>query len=198
VALGGGLFTLSLTDASCHPVTSYQPSGQNIIGPGFVEQNGSDSMYACTGSGVAGGPLVRIALPTYSVQVVGDYTSGIPGQMCKLTGTGDGRLFGLFHNFANGGSTLALAEINTTSGATPNPVDMSSIVSAKTFESPVVFWGGDFWFFITTGPPDLPPTSKVIRYRYSTDRSLVVVIADTGFYTSGAAVSTCAPLVATQ
>jgi hypothetical protein len=134
-----------------------------------------------------GGGLATIGIPSLAMSLVGDYTDGLAGQTCALTGTGDGRLFGWF---GGGGSSdpSVIAEIDKTTGATPSSTPINGVATGGDFAWS--FWGGDFWFYSANGA-----SSSVTRFRYSTDQSVSVVVADTGMLIVGAGVSTCAPVV---
>jgi len=186
----GSLFTVDTKTAHC-TATSYALGqlGRRIRGMGFsTDTSGgtNETLYTCTANDQAmtGGGLARISLPGYKLSLVGDYTAGLGGAECELTGTGDARLFGFFAVV----SPTKLAEIDKGSGATPSPITLTSVPSSLAYA--FSFWGGDFWFYTSNGLGN----SKVTRYKYATDKSYSVVVADTGMTIVGAGVSTCAPL----
>lgn len=186
----GSLFTVDTTNAHCKP-TSYQLGqlGRRIRGMGFsTDTSGgtAETLYTCTANDqlMTGGGLAKIALPSYQLSLVGDYTNGLGGVECELTGTGDARLFGFF-------ATLAppkLAEITKSTGGTPSPITLGSVQTSLAYA--FSFWGGDFWFYTSSGLGN----SKVTRYKYATDKSFTDVVMDTGMTIVGAGVSTCAPV----
>jgi hypothetical protein len=185
----GSLFVVNTQNAACSS-TSYQlgQQGRRIRGMGFSsDTNGgtSETLYTCTANDMlgTGGGLAKISLPGYQLSLVGDYTNGLGGNECELTGTGDARLFGFYATL----SPPKLAEINKASAATPNPITLNiQMTLAYAFS----FWGGDFWFYTA---PNLQ-NSQITRYKYATDKSFSVVVPNTGMTIVGAGVSTCAPV----
>lgn len=185
----GSLFVVNTQNASCAS-TSYQLNQFNrrIRGMGFSsDTNGgtSETLYTCTANDatLTGGGLAKISLPGYKLSLVGDYTNGLGGNECELTGTGDARLFGFYAML----SPPKLAEIDKGSAGTPNPITLNIQASSSYAFS---FWGGDFWFYTAPGLGN----SQITRYKYATDKSFSVVVPNTGMTIVGAGVSTCAPV----
>jgi hypothetical protein len=145
-----------------------------------------------------GGGLARIAVPSLTLSLVGDFTGTVAGYPAALAGTGDGRLFALFNDVAvpdgDGGFRGAeyIAQIDKNTGATPDLVEIDT--SAVRVAGPFAFsfWGGDFWFYTSTG---MTEPSTVTRFRYATDRGYEVVVQSAPMTIIGAGVSTCAPAV---
>lgn len=187
----GALFTVNTQNAHCS-ATSYQTGqkGHTIRGMGFSSDTSggaAETLYTCTGDGLGGGTgLAKIGLPSYALSTIGDYSSGLGGNECELTGTGDARLFGFFAIT----NPPKLAEITKTSAATPSPVTLTNVPSSTAYA--FSFWGGDFWFYTSNGFTK----SAITRYRYSTNKSYTVVVPNAGMVIVGAGVSTCAPLIA--
>lgn len=186
----GTLWKVSTVDASCQ-ATSYQLGQFNrrIRGMGFssdTAQGTTETLYTCTANDATfgGGGLAKIDLPSYKLTPIGDYTSGLGGKECELTGTGAAQLFGFFATI----SPPKLAEIDKTSGATPTPITLTGVNTTLSYA--FSFWGGDFWFYTQGNGAG----STVTHYKYATDKTYATAIADTGFTIVGAGVSTCAPL----
>jgi len=186
----GTLWQVSTTNAACAP-TGYQTEqfDRRIRGMGFssdTPQGTSETLYTCTANDqtFTGGGLATISVPGFQLTPVGDYTSGLAGEECELTGTGNADLFGFFAT----DSPPKLAQITKTSGATPSPITLTGVDTTLSYA--FSFWGGDFWFY-TQGDG---VGSTVTHYKYATDKSFVTAIDDTGFTIVGAGVSTCAPL----
>ena len=204
--MDGNLFQVDTATAHC-AATGYtlEQSQRKIFDLSFSRTSAtSETLFTSTtccwsNGGVTvtnqgGGGLATLAVPSLKLALVGDYTGALAGYPAALAGTGDGRLFGMFPNVnqADGGAAPMLAQIDETTGATSAPIVLSSAVqsgSAFAFS----FWGGDFWFYAGKSGGQ---SSTVTRFRYSTDKSYSMVIADTGMTIIGAGVSTCAPLVA--
>lgn len=110
----------------------------------------------------------------------------------ELTGTSDGRLFGLYTP-DDLSKPMTLVSIDKTNAEVKKIVDIAGTENrAAQWAYAFSFWGGDFWIYFS-GSPAQP--SKVIRYKAATDKTQTVVVPDVGFRISGAGVSTCAPLV---
>ena len=186
----GTLWKVSTADASC-TATSYQLGQFNrrIRGMGFASdtaQSTAETLYTCTAddANFTGGGLAKIALPTYQLTLVGDFTNGLKGDECELTGTGNAQLFGFFATV----SPPKLAEIDKTNAATASPITLSGVNTTLSYA--FSFWGGDFWFYTQGNGVG----STVTHYKYATDKTYATAIADTGFTIVGAGVSTCAPV----
>ncbi|HEY1959342.1 MAG TPA: hypothetical protein VGH28_27205 [Polyangiaceae bacterium] len=186
----GTLWKVSTTDASCQP-TSYQldQSNRRIRGMGFssdVVQGTAETLYTCTAddSSGNGGGLAKIALPSFQLTPIGDYSNGLGGNECELTGTGNAQLFGFFATL----SPPKLAEIDKASAATPSPITLTGVDTTLAYA--FSFWGGDFWFYTQGNGIG----STVTHYAYATTKTFSTAIADTGFTIVGAGVSTCAPV----
>jgi hypothetical protein len=205
------LAKVSLADASCQqPIDVPVPStfsDSYFRGLAFSAETVNDAtetLYSVTGSmlGLAEyfepGSLSKIDLTAAQATPIGSFTNGLEAYRPSLTGTGDGRLFGLFGAGAitqiNNSMTLVkavVAEINKQTGATATPIEVPA-TPGFTLGTALAFWGGDMWLF----PADnTTHHSQVIRYTYSTDQSFVVEVEDTGLEITGAAVSTCAPVI---
>lgn len=114
----------------------------------------------------------------------------------ELTGTGDGRLFGLLIQEPPdaGGPLLSLTDVNKATAAFSNPASLPGIVVPQAPMYAFSFWGGDFYFYTAPDTKDTT-TTTVSRYRPS-DKSFVPKYMESiGFHVVGAGVSTCAPLV---
>jgi len=159
---------------------------------GSVSSGGVVSCVPVTSAGLA-----TLDLMLLKVVPIGPYGSGLDTQILALTGTGDGRLFGFYSGAyvdcgagdAGAGSppgSAALMELDRSTGAVKSATPLSDVMGGAWAFS---FWGGDFWFYsASTG------NSQVTRYKYSSDHSFNVVVADTGMTIVGAGVSTCAPV----
>jgi hypothetical protein len=127
--------------------------------------------------------LGKIDLSTMTLTPIGDFSGDLAGQGAELTGTGDGRLFGFFTTFPS----ATLAQIDKTSGATSGDQSLEGVSTGTAWA--FSFWGGDFWFYTSSGLP-----STVTRKQTSQDGQLSTAVEDVGgFRIVGAGVSTCAP-----
>jgi hypothetical protein len=157
---------------------SSNPAGS----PGEALFVSDESGEAKAGSGKG---LGLLDVNTMTLTPIGGYTGNAAGYDAELTGTGDGRLFGLFTTVP-----ATFDEIAKNTGATPLPVPLAS-VNNNSGAYAITFWGGDFWLFTASSTP--PGGSLVTHYSMFTNAAEVVV-QNAGFTVAGAGVSTCAPL----
>lgn len=185
----GALFKVSTADASCS-ATTYQKGqgGLTRFGMAFATNSATseeETLYVVGIEGINGGKgLAKIDLGTMTLTKLGDFSGSLQGQGAELTGTGDGRLFGFFTTQPY----ATLAEIDKSTGATSNSSSLNGVNTGNAWA--FSFWGGDFWFYTSTG---IAP-STVTRKQSSTDGSIKTAKSDVGgFRIVGAGVSTCAP-----
>lgn len=185
----GSLFKVSTADASCQ-ATTYEKGqgGLRRLGMAFATTSATsqdETLYVVGIEGINGGKgLSKIDLGTMKLTKLGEFSGALAGQGAELTGTGDGRLFGFFTTQPN----ATLAEIDKSSGATSGDSSLSGVNTGNAWA--FSFWGGDFWFYTSTG---IAP-SMVTRKQSSTDGRITTTKQDVGgFRIVGAGVSTCAP-----
>jgi hypothetical protein len=186
----GTIWKVSIKDASCQKTTFAQDqAGFHTFGMGFSTDASKGSAETLFVSDFLGKGLGYLDLTKLTLTAIGSFTSGLDGQNCELTGTGDGRLFGFFTT-----TPPQVAEIDKGGGI--GQVQALPTVSVGT-DWAFSFWGGDFYLYTESNPTGLPQDdqSSVTRYRPS-DGSVVVVKPRVGFRINGAGVSTCAPTVA--
>lgn len=210
--MDGTLFTVDTSNAHCKP-TAYaiEQQQRRIYDMSFVRGPSAETLFVSTtccysGGGVTitnngGGGLAKLALPSYGLSLVGDYTGELAGYPTALAGTGDGRLFGFFPNVSvttdagpKAQPTLALIDTSQNGTApTPTPIALDGTKVGGGAAYAFSFWGGDFWFYSASS---MSTPSTVTRYRYGTNKTYAQVVPDTGMTIIGAGVSTCAPLAA--
>lgn len=185
----GSLFEVSTADASCR-ATTYQKGqgGLTRFGMAFATSSATsqeETLYVVGIEGASGGRgLAKIDLTTMKLTAIGDFSGKLAGQGAELTGTGDGRLFGFFTTQPN----ATLAQIDKGTGATSGDASLAGVSTGNAWA--FSFWGGDFWFYTSSG---ITP-STVTRKQTSTDGSISTAKKDVGgFRIVGAGVSTCAP-----
>lgn len=188
----GALFKVSTKDASC-TATSFKKGQSTFVkfGMAFASNAAGSQDETLFVSGIedsafgdGGKGLATIDLKTMKLTPVSDYPGDLAKMGAELTGTGDGRLYGFFTTFPD--ATLAKIEKSSAVTSDARALDGVSTGNAWAFS----FWGGDFWFYTSTG---LDP-SRVTRL-HSKDGKIEVVKPDVGgFRIVGAGVSTCAPL----
>jgi hypothetical protein len=145
----------------------------------------NETLYVCGIQGQNGGKgLAKIDLKTMKLTTIGDFSSSLKGLGAELTGTGDGRLYGFFTTSPD----ATLAQIAEATAATTGNVDLAGVNTGNAWA--FSFWGGDFWFYTSTGATP----STVTQLRASSDNKIQTAKADVGgFRIVGAGVSTCAP-----
>jgi hypothetical protein len=185
----GALFKVSTADASCTATTYAKgQGGLTRFGMAFATDSATsqeETLYVVGIEGINGGKgLAKIDLTTMSLTKLGDFSGPLKGQGAELTGTGDGRLFGFFTTQPN----ATLAQIDKGTGATSGDTKLSGVNTGNAWA--FSFWGGDFWFYTSSG---VSP-STVTRKQSSTDGAITIAKQDVGgFRIVGAGVSTCAP-----
>lgn len=187
----GELFKVSTADASCTATSfdpSQNPSRGSHWGMAFSTNSATstdETLFTDPGDGLGSGAgLYSYDTVGNTLVKIGNFSDGLDGTEAELTGTGDGRLFAFLTT-----DPATVAEVTKADGTTPSAgqaqLDGVSTGSAWAFS----FWGGDFWLYTSSDGF----TSSVTRYKTSSDKSVSVVVDDTGFAIVGAGVSTCAP-----
>ena len=185
----GALFKVSTTDASC-AATTFKKNQSGFVrfgmafasnGPGSKEE----TLYVVGIEALNNGKgLAKIDLGTMTLTTIGDFSGNLAGKGAELTGTGEGKLYGFFTTSPN----ATLAQIDPTSGATSNNVNLVGVNTGQAWA--FSFWGGDFWFYTSNG---VSP-STVTRFQPADSNKISNVKQDVGgFKIVGAGVSTCAP-----
>lgn len=182
----GRLFRVSTATAACIG-TSFVPNqlGFRRFGMGFATNDvGPTETLFVAGSDQSGGAegLGRIDVSTFGLTKVGNFVPTI--RNAELTGTGDGRLFGLYTKGLNNAPPTYIGEINTNTGAVIAETRFNDVELGSGWA--FAFWGGDFYMFTAPGT-----TTDVTRWRPSNNTTQVVANLNTRIV--GAGVSTCAP-----
>jgi hypothetical protein len=189
----GVIYKVSTKDASCSPQPLMNlPNGWYRTGMGYSSDTAgglTETLYldgvsnGVTGTGMGVG---RVDLGAGVVTPIGPFTGTVAGQNAELTGTGDARLFGFFTT-----KPVYVAQIDKTTGATPNPVAMTGVQTPTDWA--FSFWGGHFYLYVSQGAgttvADYDPTTGSVNPSY---------MPNIGFDIVGAGVSTCAPIVQPQ
>jgi hypothetical protein len=119
---------------------------------------------------------------------IGQYPGALRGASAELTGTGDGRLFGLFTV-----SPVTLVEIEPQTGAVVSQTQFPDLALSNASSFAFSFWGGKFYFY--TYPNAGSSSTNVSEYDPSTRTLDASFMIDVGIVVVGAGVSTCAPVV---
>ena len=179
----GRLFKASTADASCQ-ATSYttQSSSFTRFGMGFALEGPGSTHEALYVASSVGAGLAKIDPTTFALTPVGAF-GGLSTTDAELTGSGDGRLFGLF---------------TQTKPVTLGAIDQATANVSSAYQFPgldlgvgwaMASWGGRFWIF--TAPNGV--SSDVLRFDPSAQKAETAA-SNLGFVVVGAGVSTCAPI----
>lgn len=182
----GKIFRVSTATAACIG-TTFVPNQQGFrrFGMGFATNDvGPTETLFIAGSEQQNGAegLARIDVNTFLLSKVGDFVPVI--RNAELTGTGDGRLYGLYTKSINNQPPTFIGEIDTTNGHVIAETRFDGVQLGQGWA--FAFWGGDFYMFTAPGGP-----TEVTRWRPSNNTTQVVANLSTRIV--GAGVSTCAP-----
>ncbi len=181
----GRLFEVSTANAACKATTFMQGQSDftNTFGMGFsADTSDPDETLFVVGEGDPE-PLASIDVDTFNLNLIGSFNSSIGNS--ELTGTGDGRLFafGIDQTQLHG----HLAEIDKTNANVKTDLVLATVGTGTTVAWAFAFWGGDFFFFTSSGQG----SSIVTRYQPESGQETDVAKLDKTIV--GAGVSTCAP-----
>ena len=193
----GNLFAVDTDDASCRATDmETEQEGVSNFGMGYATLGDTteERLYiTATGSWYRDETtpyrrLLSIDTGAYVVSDIGALEAPTPANM-ELTGTGDGRLFGMVvdvRDLRNLVITVELLDADTAATLERKRVNLEAR-SGFAFAQ----WGGDFWLF--TEAPD--GSARVARFDWETGE--VIDTIDTALEVPGtiigAGVSTCAP-----
>jgi hypothetical protein len=182
----GKLFRVSTATAAC-VATPYVPGQQGFlrVGMGFATNiaGPTETLYFAGSAQVGGAEgLARVDVTSFALSKVGNFVP--PIRNAELTGTGDGRLFGLYTKNADNDPPTFNGEINTTTGQVVAETAFPQVSLGTGWA--VAFWGGDFYMFTGTGGG-----SDVTRYRPADGSTTLITSLPSVIV--GAGVSTCAP-----
>jgi hypothetical protein len=197
----GELFRVSTATAACRS-TGFV-AGQQGFSEGFGmgysrDSNGpGETLYIASDDprnpdGGSSGPprLGTIDTPSFRLRVVGFFRPALYG--AELTGTGAGDLFAFYSLTADGGSLMAIGQVDKTTGQLVGQSVLPGIDRGCGWA--FAFWGGDFYTFTAPGTCDRsgsPPGTVV--HRFSPGDGRIVKVTQIGEEIVGAGVSTCAP-----
>jgi hypothetical protein len=195
------LWKIRISDASCADKLAMDPGNPPAFLTGesfYVDPQNSTNETLFLGvdgrdfGAMDGYALGKVDTSTGKRALVGTLVGDNSASRVDLTGTGDGRLYAaIFPNpWQSQGTNAVLLSQRDPSNAASKSSTPITIDSA--FVDGFVFWGGDFWFFLS---PTVNPGPKPSVARYKTsDGSYAQVVPDLGFEPAGAGVSTCAPI----
>ena len=185
----GSLFEVSTLDASC-TATGFVPDQLAFrkFGMGFSSNYGgpaetlfvAESSFGTTNSM----GLATIDTTSFTLSFVAPFSPDVANAI-ELTGTGDGRLYGLFID-TNAQFSASIGPIDKTTGDVPSLAPFSTGLTIDSFA--FAFWGGAFYVFHAgNGPP-----TTVTRFDPTTGAKQDVATLNGSVV--GVGVSTCAPI----
>jgi hypothetical protein len=192
----GELFRVSTATAACRPTPfvagqqGFRSFGmgysQDPQGPGetlYVASDGLDDL-------VAGPPrLGTIDTQAFLLRVVGPFLPSLYG--AELTGTGAGDLFAFYSRIADGGSVMAIGQVDKTTGHSVAESALPGIERGCGWA--FAFWGGDFYTFTAPGDCGAATRPGTVVHRFTAKGGGIVKVTQIGEEIVGAGVSTCAP-----
>jgi hypothetical protein len=182
-------YKMNLSTGHCQLTNNVSgEQGFVVFGMAFsANGSGSDETLYLQGAGdfqsVSG--LATLDTNTFQLTVMPNSAKPILGG--QLTGTGDGRLFGLFYTTTDQGPPY-FGQIDKTNG---NPISSIQQAEINTSDFSVAQWGGNFYFFMSDGYTS-PQLSTVLRYS-TTDGTVTNVATLQNAIILAAGVSTAAP-----
>jgi hypothetical protein len=189
--LDGTLHSVSTANADCSGGAVTLPSGWAQDGMAYVTSDagpGLENLYLTGSYQAAAAGLGLIAPATGTLTPIGQYTGILHGASAELTGTGDGRLFGLFDL-----SPVSLAQIDPRNGAVLSQTLLTGLALSSASSFAFSFWGGRFYFY--TYPNAGSSSTNVAEYDPISGSLNASFMTNIGFIVVGAGVSTCAPLI---
>jgi hypothetical protein len=182
----GELFEVSTRTAACK-ATSFSPRqrGFSTFGMGFsADDTGlGETLFVAESNFRLGSSAGLGSIDTGSLELafVARFTPNL-GNLVELTGTGDGRLYGIFIDTGASNSTIGRIDKRNASVSEFVKVPLGASTHSLAFS----FWGGDFYVFHAESGP-----TNVTRF-HPEDGSFVDV-AKLPTHVVGVGVSTCAP-----
>ncbi len=192
----GALYTVNTTTAACAPTG--METGQEQVrnyGMGFATVGSStqETLYITAEGGwwmdgLAYRRLGAIDRGTLDLSIIGDIDAPTPANM-ELTGTGDGRLFGMVLDVRNLRDIIVSIELLDAS--TGSSIERHVVPLEARSGFAFAQWGGDFWLFTEARDG----SARVAQFRIETNTVIQTVDTplDVPGTIVGAGVSTCAP-----
>lgn len=190
----GSVWRVDTRSLACTPFELAPPQdGFAQFGMGFSTETagGVNERLFLADSGGRG--LARLDTATGRVEPVGAFDGAFTGKAAELTGTGDGKLYGLFVTVP-----MQIAPVSKGTGEVGAPLPLADVYAGDAWA--FAFHSDAFWVFTHSkgGVPGAPAAqggSDLTRVDRGTGR-VEVLRQKIGFRVVGAGVSTCAPTVA--
>lgn len=176
----GNMFEISTLNAACKP-TPYKPKqlGWTTYGMGYASApDGGETLYV-SGAQPPPAGLATVDTTSFTLSYVGTFQP-TEQQICELTGTGAGELYGYCPTNMNMNSHLIQIDPMTAKVLSSHPFSFS-IGTGYAF----AFWGGDFWIFHGTGTSTVTKYDPMTKMESTAGTAPILIV--------GAGVSTCAP-----
>lgn len=182
----GEIFEVSTKTAACKG-TSFSPrqNGFNTFGMGFSadEASGGETLFVAESNfqPAPSAGLASIDTTSFEFTFIAPFSPTL-GNLVELTGTGDGRLYGIFINTDANSSNIG--RIDKRDGTVTDLIKVP--LGTSTHSLAFSFWGGDFYVFHAESGP-----TNVTRLR--PDDGSFVDVTTLSAHVVGVGVSTCAP-----
>jgi hypothetical protein len=178
----GKIYRVSMSNASCKE-TSFVPlqDGFPTFGMGFSANKNDPGEQLFVAGRDAVRQLATIDTVSMDLNVIGAFDLQI-GDF-ELTGTGDGRLFGLGRDSET--SSFHFAEFDPSNAKVLSHITVPVGQPGSAFA--LAFWGGDFYFFTSIN------SGKSVVTRFRPDDGSLTAVTTVNRTIVGAGVSTCAP-----
>ncbi len=177
----GNLYTFDIKTAQCQNTSYVVDQDEPILFGMYFVLNGSDNTETLYISGDSSDPpchLATIDLNTFEISIIGYYQ--ITSARSELTGTNDGRLFGLFE-----GAPYFIAEINQTNGQILSETSQNMIqYTSDSSHFAFVPYLSNFFLFV-----GYPNFTDIFLYDSSTNTTTKTKTIENGIV--GAGMSTC-------
>lgn len=191
----GSVWLVNTQTLACAP-TNYQPpsNGFQKFGMGFSTESNGGSTESLFLSDSTGEGLAKLNTKTLELDYIGAYTGDFEGYSSELTGTGAGKLYGLFTT-----QPMQIAEISKGLGdVVPNTAKVLNGTYAGDAWA-FSFYAGDFYVYTAASGGDLPMSQGGSTItKLAADGTVSVLKTNIGFKIVGAGVSTCAPTTAVK
>ena len=160
----------------------------------------SETLYSVALTGSSGGGstfgVSTINTSTGAVAPIGGLNTD-PSSGISITGTGDARMFAAESpaSSGDGGTNIIFTQRDKSNAGVLSTANVT--IPANYIVVGVVFWGGDFWFFLR---PTVAAPWQIGRYDPLASSFAIEVtdvgtaVGETGFGLTAVAISTCAPL----
>jgi len=180
----GELFRVTTADARCSSTTYLGGQhGMRVFGMAFAGDpaRGGETLYVAQANGSDRLAFGSLDTTTLAIAILG-YFKRDEWQGGELTGTGDGRLFGISFDIPGPGAHILEIDRNTAALKSRFAVPLGTYSSSSAF----AYWRGDFFVFTAL------PKSPTLVHRVRPSDGTIALVNTLSAPIVGAGVSTCA------